>query len=603
MFKKAAVTVLVGAVLSGCVNTDKPQSHSEIKGELDKIETYLGESNKSNSRGLIVSQERFVNATPVKRESGMEWLKSKRVSIKKGSSSSVPLNAVIEQFNAAGVNVSSSLPLHQYTYNGFNINNTDALTALEIISASTGLDFTMERHHKGGNWFVSIQPMGVSEYTLNVGHRDIAVNVIGQGLDKDSLGNMKTEGDDESSSSSSSSSSSAEESSSVKYQISFFEELEKELEARLVRQLPMSNGGVVGGDIMAPGEFPAQFGMAPPMTQGMPPIQMGAGGSGQASPYEKVSIGQYTLNRATGRVTVHAPRHIRKQIMSYLKELDMELSSNIELTGKIFVLNDKNEDSQGIDFQSFIQFANDKWGLSVTNNVINGLNVMSTDEMFSAAADDALAGNLIGVRYGDKLLHAFNAYLESQGNAVILLEPHVNTTSGVPASITQRRPLTFSRFVANGGGGDGSGPATSNELFTIDFGTSLSIMPKYDVKKDVIRAQIDLTQVIQGGTQEIQQVVTTLNEIETKTSQLPIPDIYSVQTEAIIRNGSLVIMGGQKMLTEQNNFSGTAGLVRSGLGGLFGKARQNSSNQRFYMVLSAKAVPYQPAELDRGNNL
>ena len=609
MYKKTITALLVTTALSGCINTEEPKSAGEIQKQVDRIESYLNGDNKDKKKsGLIISKSRFVDASPVMRESGVEWLKNQRVSIKKGYSGGVPLSAVIEQFNASGINISSSLPLHQYTYNGFNINNTDALTALEIISASTGLDFKMERHKQSAQWFVSMLPMGVSEYTLNIGHRDISVNVIGQGLDKSSLGDMTTQSGSESEGSQSDNG--KQESSSVKYQISFFEELEKELEGRLVRQLPSIDGGI-GGDLVGlvnPGEFPEQFGAEPGMTSEYPIMQRSpsasqAGGSGESSQYQKVSIGQFTINRATGRITVHAPRHIRREVMTYLKELDMELSANIELTGKIFVLNETNEDSQGIDFQSFIQFANKKWGLSVTNNVINGLNVMSTGDMFSAGSDDPLAGNLIGLRHGDKLLHAFNAYLESEGNAVTLLEPHVNTTSGVPASITQRRPLTFSRFTANSGNGDNSGPATSNELFTIDFGTSLQIMPKYDVRKDVIRAQIDLTQVIQGGTQEIQQVVTTLNEIETKTSQLPIPDIYSVQTEAIISNGSLVIMGGQKMMSEDNSFSGTTGLVKSAVGGLFGKGRQKSRNQRFYMVLSAKAIPYQPAELTKGNRL
>lgn len=602
MFKKTMTALVVGSLLSGCVNTEAPKSKSEVQGQIDRIEKYLKEGNEGKSgKKLVISKSRFVDASPVMRESGIEWLKSKRVSIKKRGSSSVPLSAVIQQFNESGINVSSSLPLHKYTYNGFNINNTDALTALEIISASTGLDFKMERHKQSAEWFVSMLPMGVSEYTLNIGHRDISVSVIGQGLDKDSLGDMSVQGSgDSSSDSNSNSSSSSDESSSVKYQISFFEELEKELEARLIRQLPSSNDGQSISGLMDYGEYPAEFGMSP----GVGSYQQAPSATPESlSPYEEVKIGQFTLNRATGRVTIHAARHIRREIMTYLKELDMELSANIELTGKIFILNETNEDSQGIDFQSFVKFANDKWGLTVSNSVIDGLNVISTDNSFSGGAEGSISGSMIGLRRGDNLLHAFNAYLESEGNAVTLLEPHVNTTSGVPASITQRRPLTFSRFTASAGSGDNSGPATSNELYTIDFGTSLQVMPKYDVRKDVIRAQIDLTQVVQGGTQEIQQVVTTMNEIETKTSQLPIPDIYSVQTEAIISNGSLVIMGGQKMLNEDNSYSGTTGLVKSAVGGLFGKGRQKSRNQRFYMVLSAKAVPYQAADLKKGNGL
>ncbi|HHQ4679930.1 hypothetical protein OKT24_19930 [Aeromonas veronii] len=594
MSKRLVLWVAVcSAMLSGCITAGRDtERYNAANKEMD-LQLSQGKQQKPD---IIIEQARYVDSRPQMRDRGVEWLKNKRVSIQKNSGSSLSMGAIVSQFAEAGINISSSLPLQSYTYNGFSIKNTDALTALEVIAGTTGLDFAIEKRPGSYDWYVSIVPMGVSEYALNFTNRDISLNVIGQSLDKSSLGKMEAESD--SGSGSSKSDSGQTDSSSIKYSTpSFFDELSKELEARLQRQLPYSGGAIVGAPVDVGGlGIPALPDLPLPNSgaaSAQPPAAMG----GVSSGYQTVSVGNYTVNRATGRVTVHAPRHVRKAIMSYLRDIDMEMSANIELTGKIFVLNESSSESQGIDISAFIKFANNEFGVAVSNSVINGLNVMTLDDgTVKVGSDDAMAGSLVGVvnKSSDRLIQVFNAYLDSQANTVTILEPHANTTSGVPASISQRRPLTFSRYEATASGGENSNVATSNKFFTIEFGTSLNILPKYDAKKDVVRAQIDLTQVVQGGTQEIQQVVTTSKDIETKTTKLPIPDIYSIQTEAIIRNGALVLMGGQSLASDDNAIGGITGLVDSPLGGLFGKGSKNNNARRFYMVLSARAVPYSP---------
>lgn len=592
--KLTLLSVSLAAVLSGCISLPSNQEIEKFEDQASKVSQYTREQQKPSR--LLIRDGNFVDAKPVVRSSGLDWLKQRRVNILQGDGVGLPLKEVIKQFNEAGVNISSSLPLHNYAYNGFSIRRTNALTALEIISASTGLDFKVEKHPGGQEWFVSLLPMGVSEYNLNIGNREVEVNLKGQGLDGSNLGKMnQLDGDSEDSSSGSGQS---DNNSKVKYTSTIFEDLEKELEGRLIRLIPSPSAMYSSGDygLMGAGEYPS--GMMPGEPGAAMPTPMPGGSGASESNFVEMPIGNYTLNRSTGRITVHAPRHVRQEIMRYLREVDMEQSANIELAGRIFVLSEEDEQSQGIDLQGFFNFASDKYGLSLQNNVINGLNVINTAGSVSVGVDDALASNVIGVVKNNQLFQIFNAYLESKGTAKTILEPYANTTSGVPAMIVQRRPFIFTRFVATGGGssdeGDG-GPATSNELFTMDFGTSLRILPKYDPKKDVIRAQIDLSQAVQSGTQDVQQVVTTLTDIETKTSQLPIQDIYTIQTEAVIRNGSLVIMGGQQINTDENNITGTMGLKDSWVGGLFGKGRAKSSKRRFYMVLSARAVPYTEA--------
>ncbi|MFU1524274.1 hypothetical protein ACM3N2_17940 [Aeromonas hydrophila] len=587
--------VACSVMLAGCITAGR--DNAKYKSASTEMDMQLGRGNPKKPE-ILIEESRYVDSRPQVRDRGVEWLKNKRVNIQKKNGSSLSLGSIVSQFAEAGINISSSLPLQTYTYNGFSIKNTDALTALEVIAGTTGLDFVVEKRPGSREWYVSIIPMGVSEYALNFTNRDISLNVIGQSLDKSSLGKMEAESD---SGSDSGKTAGQADTSSIKYSTpSFFDELSKELESRLQRQLPYSGGAIVG----APVDLAGMGGGIPSLPDLPVPGNVSVGGAvpsvgaGSAnSGYQSVSVGNYTVNKATGRVTVHAPRHVRKAIMSYLRDIDMEMSANIELTGKIFVLNESSSESQGIDISAFIKFANNEFGVAVSNSVINGLNVMTLEDgSVKVGSDDAMAGSLVGMvnKSSDRLIQVFNAYLESQANTVTILEPHANTTSGVPASISQRRPLTFSRYEATASGGENSNVATSNKFFTIEFGTSLNILPKYDAKKDVVRAQIDLTQVVQGGTQEIQQVVTTSKDIETKTTKLPIPDIYSIQTEAIIRNGALVLMGGQSLASDDNSVGGITGLVDSPLGGLFGKGAKNNNSRRFYMVLSARAVPYSP---------
>ena len=574
MRKLFALSVL-SVLLSGCIAMQEPEDITKkTESAIDTI------SKLQDAPRILVSDKPYVDPTPVLMNSDKhKWLKKIKVEIEElPNAGSIPLSEIIRQLKTAKINVASSLPLDMFQYNGFSISETDALTALEVITSSVGLDFIVYDGNETVEPYVRIIPMQISEYTMNIGNRTLSFSNKIEGLGEqnliaDSLGGQGGSGQGSSNQSSGESSGSEETESEVSYEESIWEELEKEIDQMLLVKVPVKKEPL-------------------PQTNDLAVIRMHQ----QSNPnsgafFRDVKIGRYTINKASGHVTVQAPKHIRNRIISYIEDLDKKYSTSIEIEGQIVVVAESENETKGIDMSGFVEFANDEYGLALSNDVFGGVSVsMPTQpgEYFSAAAEGT--STLAGVVAADGLLKVFSAYVQSTNSAKTLLRPEISTTSGMIGQFSNTQTVLLENFRTNTNSTEsGSTTNTDNQLIPIDFGTTLKVFPRYDAEKDIIRAQIDLKQVLQNGTGTIEQIVNSENGIERIISDYPIQERVSIQGEVVGRNGSLVIMGGQEIVGYNTGDSGATGLKDSYVGAMFGNSNKTVERRKYYLVLQLKA--------------
>jgi len=562
------------ALLSGCIAIQEPV---EVTKEADEAFEKI-QKQKSRPK-IIVSDKPYVNPSPVIRVvDAHKWLKDKTIKIKGGKNSgAIPFYEVVSQIKSQGINISSELPLHGLTYYGLNITETDALTALDIVTSSVGADFIVE--DKGQ--FVRIIPMQKSYYTMSIGNRDLTNSMsfessVGQNLLSNSLGGGSQSGGSQSGGDSQSGGSSGsgedEDKSTLKSNENIWVDLKNELNQMLTVKIPVGNSSGTSGP--------------------NPRFQTGSS-SGQI--FKDVQIGTYTLNPSSGRISVQAPKHVRKKIINYVKDLDRSYSTQITVEGQVVVVSQTDTETKGLDVSSFIEFANDEYGIALSNDVFGGASVSlptQPGEFFSVAAETA-SNNLLGVVSKDGLLQVFNAYVQSRNNAKTLERPFVTTTSGVPGQFNISRTVLLENFQSQTNSTEsGSTTSSNNALIPIDFGTSLKILPRYNPKKELVRAQVELTQVVQNGTGTIQQVVNGELGARVVTTDYPIQEFVEIKGEIVGKNGSMVILGGRELVSYNNDNGGATGLKDSVVGGVFGKSAQTVTRQKYYLVLFIKATTH-----------
>lgn len=481
--------------------------------------------------------------------------------------SGLPLFSIIQILKGYGINVSSNLSLEDYYYNGFSIAPTDALTALEILTSSMDLDFAVREGEQGP--YVQIVPMQMLEYTLAIPNRDTIFNLQDNGFSaEDSLSALSGSGSGgESSQSSGAQSGSDKSGSSVKIENTFYKDLDVELKQLLTRLVPVSN---------RPRDDQKT-------TNGLGP----ANGPHNKQPLNEVRIGAAFINRSTGHITVQAPSYAREIIRKYLEKLDSILSTRIEIEGKIIVVADNDIESKGFDFSSLIEFGSD-YGLAFSNGIFNQIQLtrpVNGVGTFNVAIEGSPAS--AGVISNDGLLSIFNAYVESQSNIRTVLEPKLSATSGSLATYSRSTPFLFTNYQGSTTQNESNTTSSSeNNIIPINFGLSIKVYPTYDADNDTIRTVVDLVQVFRSTTQTIEQNVNG----QIVQTEIPVPDTVTIQSESIVKNGGMIILGGQNIETFDKKSEGVSGLKDSFVGGLFGNSSSNGERSKYYFVFTARAI-------------
>lgn len=309
--------------------------------------------------------------------------------------------------------------------------------------------------------------------------------------------------------------------------------------------------------------------------------------------YRAVSIGQVVVNAQTGSVTVTAPRWKLKEIGKYIEEIQAQYNTNISIEGEMLLVSTDKSQQEGLDIQSFGRFAKQS-GLLFSNNALGGMTLsMPTTidgQNIPTASAQNFSGPMIGSINADPL-RIFSAYMASKGDVKVLQKPLISTTPNVPGSfskITTRYINSINQQAATGGVG-GAAIATQNTLVPIDLGTNMDFLPIYDPKTGLVRARLKVTQKVQSGTQIMTQSLTIGSTIQEKPIEIPIITTMSQNGEVLLRDGDVIILGGQieeKATANENGLPDSDGEVWGSP--ILGKKASSQTISAYYMVLRVK---------------
>jgi len=563
--------------------------------------------------------------TPMSAVKRGEWLQKYRVQLE--IKNPTPLTAVVAKLAEQGINVTSDLPLDSYTYVG-KVNTTDGESALRLILGAVGLDYQVDDTRR----IVVIKPMSSRTWILNIGNRkssyssdgqiqsssSSASSVAGVNNNANPLGGGASFGSSATGLSSgfaagapvatgSGGTSQSAGGSTVGQNVAsptangtgvsstddFWASLAGELNNRLSIMVPRVM--MASRQVMPPPAMPGLPGLPPvppSLAQPLPPPSPVVAETGQDSAdiYVRRQIGTYSLNPETGAITVQAPHWVLNDLDSYIKRVQEMYNTDISFIGELVLVTSNRTDSEGFDVSAFARWASQKYGVVVSNNALGGVTVTLPSEGGAPvvrAGAKPVAGPILGFSYDwFNTLDIFNAYLSEIGKVSVIQRPTITTTSGIPG-VFSKKFVDYYNVVsqqAAAGGTGSAATATQNILVPVEFGTELRINPRVDVTTGLIRAQITLNQVIKSGSKNIPQTITFGNNATTINSTVPLLTKQTISGEVLLRDGDLIVVGGQIEDSLSNDESGLPG-QDGPIGGLFGTKKASRGTQTYYFAL------------------
>lgn len=644
MMRHAILSLSVAAILSGCASSPDKES-AEPSKKIDDAKVSMKapmERAANNGRVSIVDGSvlsiREIEDDPVKR---IDWLKDKSYFIK--ASDPLPLQEVIKSLSRQGLNIVSQVPLEGYQFAGFEVFPTDGETLLKILTSTIGLDYEVDSVRK----MITIKPMVSKTWYLNFGNRTSAFtqgnigtaggmmggstgsnmsgSTTGDGFSSSGQGGSSTQDPFSSGSQSGASGAmgtsgmpggmssgamgggtqgtqgNAGMSGSIGFD-SFWNSIRTEMLTRLRILVPVEKQ--YGSELLLPDltggsniPLPSLSGQGPVGPQSMGNQSRTQSPDGKKQMYNPIQIGQYAINPDTGALTVTAPKWKLDEINAYIDRVQAMYNTNISFEGELILVTTNKSNQAGLDLSSFVSFAN-KYGVMVQNNALGGLTVSLPSAANNYAPATAtvssagFTGPMIGMTAKNEPFQLFSAYMASIGNVQILQKPLISTTSGVPArfsKVVTNYFNTVSQQAASGGVG-GAQVATQNTLVAVKLGTTLKVNPRYDVSTGLVRAQIDLTQSMQSGEKNIEQILALTGGSQTMNTKVPIVTDISQTGEVLLKDGDMIILGGQ--LEDQKTYNET-GLPGGKDGGPMGAPVLGKTNEQdqvgvYYFALRVK---------------
>ena len=403
--------------------------------------------------------------------------------------------------------------------------------------------------------------------------------------------------------------------SSITAQDRFWTSLSTEITTRLTVLVPNRNAMMSSmSDLMmtgrsatdprnlppVPGEVPQIPNLATSLPGGgaglMTGVQNATPGSSTSQYYSQQVFGNFALNPETGAVTIRAPRWLLSGFDDYLKRIEDQYNTEVQFEGEIVNVSTTGDSLEGLDIAAFAKFAHG-YGLVVTNNPLGGVTVtppVAGTSPISAVAGAAAAGSalssampMIGAINAANTLQVFNAYMSSVGHVHVVQRPMIITNSGVPGEFRKMdRQYYNNPQQTTASGVSGAAVGTQNVQVPIDTGVDMRIYPHYDVSQKLVRAQISLTELLQTGTQDSTQYLTTGTTVETIPTQIPLITEQKYSGEALLRDGDLIIIGGQVSENNSVTQSGITGFMDIPyLGVMLGRKETKKQYSTYYFAL------------------
>jgi len=550
------------------------------------------------------------------------WLRDIRVSL--DIKEPISANELVRMLKKQGINITTATDLDHHAYSGFGVKDVDGETALNLLFGSMGLDYNVNSAGK----YVTITPLASKTYYLNLGNRQTSFGSGSDGASSSSpstgssgqsggsssggMGSSPSTGSSGQSGGSSSSggmgSSQASggggsQANTITASDFFWRSLSIEIEQRL-KVLTPNRSAMLSNLAMPPimpnlSEMPIDLGgMSLPLSgnvatsiaqQSSPPASTG-GSAGNY--YIEQKMGNFSINPETGAVTIRAPRWLLDSFTDYFQRISDQYNTVVQFDCEIIQLTTSSETREGLDVASFASFAHGQYNAVVTNNALGGVNVSipTATTALATAAGNAFpaAVPMVGMVSAANKLQIFNAYLSSLGHIDIIQRPIIATSSGIPGEFKkmQRQFYNSIQQTAASGGVGGAATATQNQQIPFDTGNWLRIFPHYDPTNGLVRAQISLQQAIQTSSQTQNQFITVGNTIQQVATQIPIISSQQYSGETLLRDGDLVVVGGQVDEDTNMNHSGITGLMDINyLQGIFGVKNISKKSTTYYFAL------------------
>lgn len=502
------------------------------------------------------SYEPYIDPSPMQVKKGA-WLDEIQVTLQEPKEP-ISVQEFVRSLRGFEINVTSDFPLDSYFYAGFGMHNMPASTAVMTVLGSVGLDYEVYDNPN----YLKIVPMPSQTWLLPVRNREVKFNNVGNTSSGGSEDAASTAQGGIAAATVSSVESSTDTQTEFKMESALWKTLEAEVKSLLVTMIPK------------------------PDSRGM---------SSVASGFNEVITGRMTVNQDTGTLTVQAPRALLARIDKYILRLKQTMGTRLVFEGRIFLVTQEDQSSRGIDWSNFFTFAQEKYGLTVTNNALGGVTVNppTSEAGLSVATGSDIASNALGLVSRDNVFQIFSAFLESQGQVSTIQRPFVTTTSGVPAGFSQTNKTYINNITEQASQNQvGNQISRQNTLVPFEFGTTLRVHPEYDPKTDQVRALISLVQVIQSGFVELDQFVSDGLSSKPVTTRVPVDQRIDLQGEAILKNGAMVLLGGQQFETETSGSRGIP-ILRDLplLKDFFGSSEKSKNTSTYYFALSVRAVP------------
>jgi len=624
MAQRFTYPALLAAMLSaGCATESLNQGQSENLDARSRSTLRAG-GTLMESNSVTVVDKVVLPMVAIKEEPQTTWLAAKRVRLVNDKRRQLNLTEVVKMFFDQGINISSSIPLDGYTYAGLGVQDADAESALRSILGAVGLDYELDDATRS----VLIRPLASRSWKINLGDRktsfvatgssnsvtsaDLGAQSGAQGSQQGNAGgrqssssvSIESSGHGNNSNQASnvnieSASSSGGGGARVSYNDDFWASLRTELKDRMEVLLP----GVAPSAAIDPNAQMVPPGASGPLPMPMPmPTPLGVAPSPAATPaatasaadfYVKKRIGTFAINPVTGYVTVQAPRWLLNDLDKYISRIQAENNYLITFVGEMVLVTTNKSNSEGLDISSFATFAQKRYGVGYSNNALGGVTVnFPTNSNIPAisAGGQAVANTLLGIRSPIDGLQVFNAYLENFGTVNVVQKPIVATSNGVPGYFSRTSRKYFVQYSQTAAAGNTGAAAvgTQNQLIPFDFGTTLTILPRYDSEKDIVRADIILDQVVQAGTQSIPQQVSSGGGIQQVNQDIPLAAKFGYRGEVPLRDGDLIVIGGQTEDEVNSSDGGVTGLKNTALSAVFGQKSKTNTTGTYYFALRVK---------------
>jgi general secretion pathway protein D len=259
------------------------------------------------------------------------------------------------------------------------------------------------------------------------------------------------------------------------------------------------------------------------------------GGSGSTATSQSTTGGQIQADAATNSLIITAPEPQYRQLRAVIDKLDAR-RAQVYVESLIAEVNADKAAEFGIQWQGPMGKAGDGTvGILGTNFKIGGTNIVSlATQALSGGATLATGGNLAVANQvnGVYVLGFLARYLQANGDGNILSTPNLLTLDNEEAKIViaQNVPFLTGQFANTGAGGNTGSVNPFQTIERKDVGITLKVKP----------------QISENGTVKltIYQEVSTIQASTLKDANGPITNKRSIESNVLVGDGSIVVLGG-----------------------------------------------------------